>query len=328
MALFPTQELRGRILVTGANGFIGARLCRTLSALGADVVAGVRRGAKLEYLSDLDLPHQYGDVTQPETLAELVRDVDVIVHNAGLVKANRTEQLFEVNATGADALMQAALVTGTVSRFIYISSQAAAGPSSGSPRRESDEPQPITAYGRSKLAGERSLLQYRERMNLQIVRPAGVYGPGDREVFTFFQAVSRGIRPHIGDIDRSISLIFVDDLTAGIAQALPSGEVYFLAESGERTFGELVELVRNAVGKRALKVPIPGPVFRALGALSQSARLFGAAPMLTWEKAGEILAGWQVSIERAVEHFDFAPQITFPEGARRTVEWYRERGWL
>lgn len=332
MALHPKKDISGRVLVTGANGFIGARLCHALQVRGVDVIAGVRRSANLEYLGDQEPPLQFGDVTQPETLAELLDGIDVIIHNAGLVKAKRTDQLFAVNAQGAEALMQEALRQGRATRFIYISSQAAAGPSTGAHRRETDEPAPITDYGRSKLAGEQSLLRYRDRIKLQIIRPSGVYGPGDRETFTFFQAVARGIRPHIGDISRPVSVIYVDDLTAGIAQALahdlPSGEIYSLAEPNERSFAELLELISQTLDKRTLALPIPGPVFRALGALSQSARLFGVAPMLTWEKAGEILASWRVSIERASEHFDFAPQIPFSEGARRAIDWYREQGWL
>ncbi|HSH00472.1 MAG TPA: SDR family NAD(P)-dependent oxidoreductase [candidate division Zixibacteria bacterium] len=332
MALHPQKDIRGRVLVTGANGFIGARLCHTLRERGVEVVAGVRRGANLDYLGEDRPPLQFGDVTKPETFEDLLDNIDIVIHNAGLVKATRSEHLFAVNAQGAEALMQAALRRGQATRFIYISSQAAAGPSTGAPRRETDEPAPITDYGRSKLAGEQSLLRYRDRINLQILRPSGVYGPGDRETFTFFQAVARGIRPHIGDITRPVSVIYVDDLTAGIAQALghdlPSGEIYSLAEPDERSFAELLVLICQTLDRRTLAIPIPGPVFRALGALSQSARLFGAAPMLTWEKAGEVLAGWRVSIERASKHFDFAPQIPFPEGARRAIEWYREQGWL
>jgi nucleoside-diphosphate-sugar epimerase len=322
-----------RVLVTGANGFIGSRLCSSLIGSGFSVIAGVRKSARLNFLEGLEVDYAYGDVTQPETLQELIQGADAVIHNAGLVKAKSKSQLFEVNTFGSEALIKACVESESVKRFIFVSSLAAYGPVVTGLRREEDNPKPITAYGRSKLEAEKLLLKHVERINLQFARPVGVYGPGDKEIFTFFQSVARGIRPAIGDTSRKIQLIYVEDLVEGVTKMLkhelPSGEGYFLAEQNASTFAELMEQMALACEKRAITLPIPGWFFRILGSLSEIAcAVTPFTPILTSEKAREILSPWEISIERARKHFDFSPQTNFAEGAKKTVQWYRKHGWL
>ncbi len=334
MAEYPVIESRyKRVLVTGANGFIGARLCRRLIESGFTVVAGVRKSAKLGYLDGLNVEFSYGDVTQPETLMTLIQNVDAVIHNAGLVKAKSKSQLHQVNVLGSEALIKACVESGAVKRFIFISSLAAFGPSADAPRNEEDTPQPVTAYGRSKLEAERLLLAYADKINLQFARPVGVYGPGDKEVFTFFQSVARGIKPAIGNTDRKIQMIYVDDLVEGVAQMLrhdlPTGAGYFLAEESASTFAEMTQQMALACDKKTITMPIPGWLFRILGGISEAlCSITPFTPMLTLEKAGEILSSWEISIERAKRHFDFSPRMNFAAGAQKTVRWYREHGWL
>ncbi len=322
-----------RVLVTGANGFIGSHLCRSLLAHGFKVIAGVRRGANLENLENTDVSFAYGDVTKPETLEELISGADVVVHNAGLVKSKSVERMFEVNTGGTEALYDICAKSKHVERFVFISSMAASGPSNGKPRVEDDAPAPLTNYGWSKLNAEKALLKRTAELNLQIVRPPGVYGPGDREVLAFFQTVRRGIRPSIGNIGRRLNMVYVDDLTEGISRLLehnlPSGAIYFLAESQSYTFSELMDHIGAAVDRRGIPLPVPGWAFKSIGAVSETVfKLVGATPMLTLEKAREVLSSWEVSVARARADFDFSPMISFPEGARITAAWYRDHGWL
>lgn len=324
------------VLITGANGFIGSRLCRMFLERGFRVFAGVRRSANLTLLDGLDIELRYGDVNIADGLPAMVTGVDYIVHNAGVVKAKTPDTFFIVNEDGTRNLLNA-IVTHNPSalRVVYMSSLAVAGPSlDGRPVSEKDKPHPITVYGRSKLAGERVALSFADRLRVVSIRPSGVYGPGDREIFTFFKTVYRGIRPSIGDVSRKLQLVHVDDLCRGVYRALVSdiaaGSVYFICENRAYEFHELTAILRDACGRRTtVTLPVPAFLFRGIAAISEALfKMVGATPMLTREKAGELLASWEVDTSRARKELGYESEIPFAEGARHTYDWYRREGWL
>lgn len=310
-------------------------MCRTFLDNGFEVIAGVRLTSDLTHLRDLNVSYRYGDVCQPETLPEMVADVEYIVHNAGLVKAKTTARFFEVNDKGTRNLYEAiAAKNAGVKKVIYISSAAASGPSDGMAlRKEEDPPEPITVYGRSKLAGEQTALSYADKFHSVTVRPPGIYGPGDKEILGFFQAVNRRLKPCIGNMSRRLHLVHVDDLCRGIHRAVTghteSGSVYFIAEDRAYTMKELVNLLEKGVGKKGIPAVIPAPVFKLIAAVSEGLlKMFNVTPMLTREKASELLASWEISTARAREHFGYSSEIPFESGARETYLWYKREGWL
>jgi nucleoside-diphosphate-sugar epimerase len=323
------------VLITGANGFVGARLCHRFLQEGFHTIAGVRRSSDLKPLDGLKLEFRYGDITDDESLPALVRGVDYIVHNAGLTKARRAEALFRVNEGGTVRLMEAiAEHNPQVRKVVYISSLAAAGPiRDGRPVTEEDPPQPITTYGRSKLAGERAALSFTAQFPVVALRPPGVYGPGDREIFSFFQTVYRGIKPLLGDTDRRMQLVHVDDLSravflAMVGEGAKSGS-YFIAEDRSYSMSELIDLLQKACGKSGFALKLPAGLFRAVAAVSEMAfKAVGGTPMLTREKANELLASWEVATDKARQDFDFRSRIPFADGARETFAWYLRNGWL
>ncbi len=323
------------ILITGANGFVGARLCRTFLDKGFEVVAGVRKSSDVSQLKGLGVTYRYGDVNQPETLEQMVTGVDYIIHNAGVVKAKHADTFFEVNEKGTRSLFEAVVnFNPGVKKVVYISSLAAAGPSDGNtPVTEEDEPHPITVYGLSKLAGERAALSFSNKFNVMAVRPPGIYGPGDKEIFAFFQTVNSRIKPYIGDTGRKLQLVHVDDLCYGLYLAVngetQTGSIYFIAENRSYTMKELISLLQSAIGKSCIPLIIPSALFKAIAYVSERLlKIFGVTPMLTTEKAGELLASWEVSIAKATRDFGYDSQIPFERGARDTFQWYKNEGWL
>jgi nucleoside-diphosphate-sugar epimerase len=152
-------------------------------------------------------------------------------------------------------------------------------------------------------------------------------------MFAFFKSLNDRIKPYLGNPARRIQLVHVDDLTLGVSKALQaetrSGSVYFVAEAESYSYYMLVKHLRGAVGRMALPVYLPGFTVRLMAFLSETLmKAFGKTPMLTAEKANEILDNWEVSVEKAGRELGFEAEIPFPEGARATVYWYREEGWL
>lgn len=323
------------ILITGANGFVGSRLCRQFLDNGFRVVAGVRKTSDLTLLGGLNLEFRYGDVTQPDSLPEMVKDVDFVIHNAGLLKSKKKQSFFFVNEKGTNNLFTAiAEHNPGVKKVIFISSAAASGPSkNGRAVTEQDTPHPITTYGHSKLAGEKVALSFKDKFNVAIIRPPGVYGPGDKEILPFFESVHKGIRPMIGNTSRKLQLVEVDDLCQAIYKTIvsetASGAIFFAAEHQAYTMKELINILSVVCGKDGFNLYIPSFLLYIMAFITQgAAALVGASPMLTKEKAGELLASWEMSTERAQKELGFISRIPFPEGARITYDWYLKHGWI
>ena len=323
------------ILITGANGFVGARLCRKFLSKNYHVIAGVRKTADLSLLDGLDIEFRYGDVTDKSSLAAMVAGVDFIIHNAGIVKAKEEKTYFDVNETGSKNLCEAVVQQNpNLKKLVYVSSLAAIGPSlNGKAVTEDDEPHPLTVYGRSKLAGENVVLGFKDKINVLSVRPSGVYGPGDKELLAMFEAAHKRLKALVGDMNRKIQLVHVDDLCEGILKAIEaetnSGSVYFIAEKDAYTMAEMIQHVETAVGKRGFPLILPGAVFKAVAFVSKTLfKLVNATPMLTPEKAKELLASWEISTAKAKDELGFESSIPFADGSRETYNWYIEKGWL
>ena len=323
------------VLVTGANGFVGSRLCRHLQQVGYHVIAGVREGADRSLLRDLELDYRVGDITRPETLPELVGAVDYIVHNAGITKTTHKPNFFVVNEQGTQNLMTAVEQHNPgVKRVVHISSVAAAGPSvPGRPLRETDTPRPITTYGESKLAGEKAALSFADRIDVISVRPPGVYGPGDKAIFEIFKTVHMHIKPMLGNPHRQLQLVHVDDLCYGVERGLvaevKSGGAYFICEKEPYTYRELINTVVAAVGHWTAPLILPSPLFRAVATLSESLfKALGAVPRLTREKARELNSSWEMDVSLARDELGYESRIPFDDGARTTYRWYLDQGWL
>lgn len=326
------------ILVTGATGFLGSHVAEQLSKSGRKVRALVRKSGNTKFLSTLEnVELVYGSVDDAQSCVRAAEGVEGVIHSAGLVKARNSEEFRQVNTEGTENMLLAAEKAGTVKRFVFVSSQATAGPSdaAGNPVQVGQETSPVTAYGRSKLAAEKIILASKKTVHSTILRPPAIYGPRDNEILIFFKAVKSGVLPLSNPLEARYSMIYGPDCAAACIKALDanteSGTVLFLDDGRPVTFREMIERVEAALGKKAwVRIPLPKSVVRGAAALTE---LYGKATnqavMLTMDKCNELhAAGWVCDGQAAREALGWQPQVQFAEGVKLTADWYKKEGWL
>ncbi len=324
-----------RVLVTGGSGFLGSWVAELLSKRGDDVRALVRRTSNTKHLKTLArVELAEGTVEDAGSVDEAARGVDAIVHCAGLVKARNEDELRRVNVDGARNLAAAAKKHG-VRRFVHVSSLEATGPSAEGAVPSVDQERPVTAYGRSKLAGEKAVLESKDHVHAVVLRPGAIYGPRDVEILEAFKSIKRGLMPTIDGGRARGSFVWGPDCAGACLRALeadvPSGSVYFVADGGPAvTQREFLEMIEEALGRRALvRMSLPKGLLKtvALG-VEAYGKASGKAVMLTREKADMLLQHFVCDSSRTQKELGWKPEVPLRDGVRRAVVWYRENGWL
>ena len=323
-----------RALVTGANGFLGAWLTRSLLASGHAVRVLLRPGSQVGSLAGLSVEEVRGDVTEPGTLPAAVRGCDVVFHLAGIRRAPRREDFLRVNAEGTRHLLEACAAHAPgIGRFVLAGSLAASGPSATG-RREEDPFQPREAYGESKAEAERLALSFAGRLPVTVARPPRITGPGDKENLFFFRIVSRGFVVGFPGAPRPLSFVDVEDCVRGLELLATHpgavGQAFFLASAERTSIEGLQHEVARALGIRARALRIPPPLLRGAGSLADVAsRILGRHLPLNRKLAEQVLApGWVCDTGKAARLLGFEARIGLAESIRRSAAWYREVGWI
>lgn len=322
------------MLLTGATGFVGSHVADALVAAGWSVRALVRSPDKAERLMLAGIEVVRGELGSRDDLERAVAGVDVVLHLAGLTRGRSAAEYDAVNAAGTRTLLEAARrADPRPRRFVYMSSLAAAGPARDEPITANDEARPLTAYGLSKLRGERASLEAAGDFEVVVLRAPAVYGPRDRDMLAFFRLAARGVMPVPAGPERPVQLVHVADLADAVVRAATqpgATGIYHAAESRAYGWREVADLMGAAVGKRVRVLPVPGWVFMAAatGAEVLDAAL-GRAGIFNRDKARELLApGWLCETERAWQDLGFKTRIPLNEGLAATAAWYRSEGWL
>jgi 2-alkyl-3-oxoalkanoate reductase len=309
------------VAVTGATGFIGRRLVVALHAAGWQPRLLLRRDPAVSEWRELVPQVVVGDLNDHTALARLVAGAERVVHVAGLIKAARQAQFFDVNHTGAVNLARAVAAHAPQATLLQISTLAAR------------EPQ-LSDYAASKRAGEdavRAILSER----VTVLRPPAVYGPGDRETLVFFQLAGQGFVPLAGSAQARAAMIHVEDLISLMVALLRqpcTGAVLAAADANATgyTWRQVFETAASAVGnKRARFFHAPLALLRTVAWAGDIARLAGSANMLNSQKLRELRhVDWALAAHEVARPPDWVPRYDLPSGFADAVAWYRKAGWL
>jgi dihydroflavonol-4-reductase len=303
-------------------------LMKQCLALNYDVSVLVRNPQKL---STYPVQIIQGDLTDPSSLH--LSDYDLVFHLAGSTAAAHVDDYYQHNQIATQNLVRAVQKNArSLKRFIYVSSLAAAGPATHwkQPRLESDCENPISHYGKSKLAGERAVYD----LPYTIIRPPMVYGPGDKGVFILVKSVYRGFAVKFSGPCRYYSVIYVTDLVDALLQLSThekaAQEVFFIGNPEVYKLENLIESIKKALAKKhVMQVTLPKVLLTGVATgLDWIARKTNRVFALNRDKLSEIAASaWVCSSEKAYECSVYS-KVTLDQGFYETVQWYKLQGWL
>jgi nucleoside-diphosphate-sugar epimerase len=318
-----------RILVTGAGGFLGARVARHLAAGGHHVMALARSASSLDGLCDVPvspLVCDLGDSTSVSSLA--LAKIDSIVHCAGLSSNWGPRHDFERNNVAATAnLLDQAKKCGAP-HFVYVSSSSVYF-------RFSDQldvsetavlPTPVNHYAWSKAAAERLVRSARD-LPTTIVRPRGIYGKGDRALLPrLLRAARRGPLPSFHGGRAVIDLTHVDDVVAAIACLLQQGNkaagaIYNVSGGEAVSIRDIIVRSARLAGIAVRWREVPWPIaITAIRAIERFHSVFRpkVEPIVTAYSAGLLAFSQTLDLSSIRNEIGWLPTISFEEGLRRT----------
>ena len=325
-----------KALVTGATGFIGSHLVEALVQQGARVRCLVRTKNHLGWVKDFPVEFVVGNCQEKNSLKQAVQDVDQVFHLAGAITAVKEKTYFEVNGLGTENLVQACIENNPrLKKFIYISSQAAAGPSrNAGGKKESDPCQPVSPYGKSKLLGEELALSHSHELPLLILRPCAVYGPRDKGFYTLCKCLSRRINPVLADHDQHISMCHVQDIVRAIVLSAEtrteSGEIFFLSDGHDYRMAEIGDIFAQTMAISPLNIPLPKQMLFGMAFVAEFfSRVTGKPFIMSRGKVEEMIQNnWLCDITKARTVLGYEPRISLARGAELTVAWYKKENWL
>jgi len=326
-----------KLLVTGASGFLGSHVAEELAKEGHAVRALLRKTSSRAFLEGFAHEEALGDVTDAASLLAAISGVEAVVHTAGLVKARTEADFQEVNARGTENLLAA--IEGAapdLRRFVYVSSLAAHGPSEdGLPRPVEARPNPITAYGRSKLAGEEITRASSIAGRCVIFRPPVIYGPRDPALVPFFQLARWRVAPLLMGGHNRISITYVEDIARAIALAATSeaslaGKTYCPEDGSVYSWRDVLAAVEASAGRKAMRINAPRWAFSAAAMGSEAfSAVTRRAVSLTRDKVREMAQRhWVCSSDELRRDLGWAPRVNIRTGAMLTGDWYRQHGWI
>ncbi len=325
-----------KVLITGASGFLGYHLINAAIENGLEVYAAIRKNSNIKHLQDLPIKYVMPDYGNAEGLTNLFSEYkfDFVIHAAGTTKANTAQEYDLINNTYTHNLALAAEKNkGLVKRFVFISSLAAIGPLNNPTEKinEATGPNPVTAYGKSKLNAEKNL----ENIDIPvtILRPTAIYGPREKDIFILTQYVNKGFEPYIGKDAQKLSFVYSKDVAALAVKILSldkANGAYNITDGNEYSRYDYADIVKNILGKKALRIHLPVTMVKTiLFVVEKISRALNKVPAVSNEKLGELMASnWICDISKAKRELDFTPGYDLQQGLKESIDWYKTNNWL
>lgn len=323
-----------RVVITGATGFVGKRLAKALHQRGYKLRVLARSSKDDAYFQSLGAQIYHGDIKDPAVPGWLMDGACGLFHLASIVQQAGLpdEEFWDVHVHAVKRLMEESARHG-VKRIVHCSTTGVLGDITNPP---ADETFPYSAkdiYQVTKAEGEKTALAFNgvDGLEVTVIRPAMVYGPGDTRLLKLFRLIASGSFRMIGAGSALAHPVYVDDLVDGMILAYESpkapGSVYILGGDRYVTLWEWAKTIATASGVSLSGRSIPYlPVMIAAVLCEGICKPFGIEPPLFRRRVDFFVKNRAFSIDRARRELGYSPKTGLPEGAAATIRWYRENG--
>lgn len=333
-----TELLEGRkILVTGATGFTGAILARKLVERGADVRAIARASSSLESLKDLKIEWFRGDVFDPAVVNAAMKDVEYVFHIAAAYReAGIADEVYhKVHVISTQLLAEASLKNPGFKRFVHVSTVGVHGHVENPPADEEYPMNPGDIYQETKAEAETWIRDFAPKHKLQFVvlRPAAIYGPGDRRLFKVFKMASWPFFPILGHGKCLYHLVHVDDLTEIMMLAAThpaaAGQVFISGNPEPASLEGIAGTIAGTLGRKLRVIRIPAwPFFVASAICEAICKPLRIEPPLYRRRVAFFTKDRAFNTAKLRNLLGYSFKYTNESGLRQVTEWYVANGWL
>ena len=325
-----------KIVITGATGFIGYHIAEhALRNKYSVKIISRRYTPDLHTLESLGAAVFYGQLDNMEFLNGIIGKNDIVIHCAGATKAVREDEMIKANILCTEFLLRACESKNV--KFIFLSSQAVGGPSSGTDHfiDENDCPNPLTWYGRSKYQAEKAVKAWGEK-NLNsylIIRASSVFGPREKDFLQYFKLISHNIALIMGMKEKYLSIIFVNDLVNGIffliEQKNLKQKTYYLCGDETISWNNFATQIKQSMEKNVLKIKLPEFAAYPVAVVSELiSRISGKPALINFQKIIEMKQSYWLCSNRLIKSLGWAPEFNLKNGILLTLEWYQKKNWL
>ena len=323
----------GKILVTGATGFTGGKVAERLVQNGEDVVAFVRASSDTAALIKLGVECRVVDIREPKDVTANFSDINKVFHIAAAYRSEHADhgEFHAVNVEATRNLLDAS-VQNNVEKFIHCSTVGVQGEIEDPPAAEDYRFNPGDHYQQSKLDGELLALEYfHDKLRGTVVRPVGIYGPGDTRFLKLFKPIQKGQFVMIGKGDILYHMTFIDDLVDGFMLAGEKeealGEVFTIAGPEYTTIRELVDAIASVLDKKPPRLSVPfRPVYWAAVVCDILCRAIKVSPPLYPRRVEFFELDRAFSTAKAQKRLGYQAKVSLIDGLARTAAWYKKEG--
>ncbi len=325
------------VLVTGATGFAGIMLTQKLVSAGLRVSALARKSSNLAPFDGLDIRWFRGEVFDEETIVDAVAGQEYVFHLAAAFReAKSTEKdYWNVHVKSTQLLVREALKQPFLKRYVHVSTVGVHGHIENPPATEEYPFSPGDDYQRTKLEAELWLNDFaaKNRLSYTIIRPAAIYGPGDRRLLKLFKMARKPFFPLLGKGRCLYHLVHVDDLTNCLLVAAThpdaAGETFISGAEDSIAIADFAYIVADYFGKKikVLRLPI-GPFYLAGDICEMICRPLHIEPPIYRRRAAFYSKDRSFDVSKMKNVLGYHPRHTNKDGIIETARWYVEQGWL